>query len=174
MALYKSGFIKQVYSTRTYLLVAMVSLALGYWLTWEGVLFNEHHEFSWKYSLAWGTQFNYWGSLFVALGYLSLILVWGKNIDASLIKRSLSSVGKMAFTNYLMQSIICASLLWGTGFALFGQLDRFEQLLWVLGIWVVCIGFSVAWLKRFEYGPAEWVWRCLTYGKLFPLIRQDK
>jgi uncharacterized protein len=72
----------------------------------------------------------------------------------------------MAFTNYLVQSLICTTLFYGHGFGLYGTVTRWGQILIVLAIWVLQLILSPLWLKYFRFGPFEWAWRSLTYGKL--------
>jgi uncharacterized protein len=80
-------------------------------------------------------------------------------------------VGQMAFTNYLMQSLICGILFNGFGFGLFGQLQRYEIYVVVLCIWLFQIIFCNIWMQLFLYGPLEWAWRSLTYWKKQAFIR---
>ena len=82
--------------------------------------------------------------------------------------KALSSVGRMAFSNYFMQSIICTLFFYGYGFGYFGRLSQMELYFFVAELWLVQIVFSVIWLRYFNYGPVEWLWRWLTYGKRFP------
>jgi uncharacterized protein len=77
----------------------------------------------------------------------------------------------MAFSNYLGTSILMMFVFHGWALGLFGELGRLELLGVVLATWAAMLAWSPAWLARFRYGPLEWLWRCLTYGKLFPLIR---
>ncbi len=117
-------------------------------------------------------HFNNVGSLFVALGHVGLLLsvcrVLGVQTGPM---RWLADVGRMAFTNYLSQSLICAALFYGWGAGLFGQLDRL-QLIWVvLVIWAVQLVWSRLWLARYRFGPMEWAWRSLSYGRRQPLRR---
>ncbi len=78
----------------------------------------------------------------------------------------LAAVGRMALTNYLMQTVICTLIFYGHGFGLYGRLDRVEQLGVVLAIWVLQLVVSPWWMKRFRIGPAEWFWRSASYLKL--------
>jgi uncharacterized protein len=81
----------------------------------------------------------------------------------------LGAVGRTAFSNYLLTSVICQTLfLWGP-WKLFGRLDYLQLMYVVICIWAFNIVFSVLWLKRFAFGPFEYVWRALTYGYLPPL-----
>lgn len=82
-------------------------------------------------------------------------------------------VGQMAFTNYLMQSLICAIYFYGVGFGMYGHLQRY-QIYYVVGaIWVIEIIWSHIWLHYFRFGPLEWCWRSLTYWKRQPM-RKNK
>ena len=80
----------------------------------------------------------------------------------------LAAVGRMAFSNYISQTIICTTLFYGYGFGLFARYDRFPLMGFVLAVWIVQIIVSPIWLKRFRFGPLEWLWRTLTYGKVQP------
>jgi uncharacterized protein len=75
----------------------------------------------------------------------------------------------MALTNYLLQTLICTFIFYGHGFGLFGQLERSQQILVVFGVWALQLIISPLWLSYFRFGPAEWVWRSLTYWKLQPM-----
>jgi uncharacterized protein len=76
----------------------------------------------------------------------------------------LAAAGRMALSNYIAQSIVCTLIFYSYGLGLFGQVGAFAGLLISLTIWLVQLVISVFWLKRFRFGPLEWVWRSLTYG----------
>ena len=88
-----------------------------------------------------------------------------------MLTRPFAAVGQMALTNYLLHTVICTTIFYGHGFGYYGSVDRLEQLGVVIGVWVVQLVASPLWLRRFRYGPAEWVWRSLTYGAPQPLQR---
>jgi uncharacterized protein len=79
----------------------------------------------------------------------------------------------MAFTNYLMQSLICGLIFYGVGFGLYGKLQRYELYYVVAGVWIFQIITSHIWLRYFRFGPMEWIWRSLTYWKLQPFKRSS-
>jgi uncharacterized protein len=83
----------------------------------------------------------------------------------------LAPVGRMALTNYLCQTVISLALFYGFGLGLMGKLGPALSVALALGIFALQIGVSHLWLARFRFGPAEWVWRSLTYGKAQPLRR---
>ena len=72
--------------------------------------------------------------------------------------------GGWRLTNYLTHSIVCTTLFYGYGFGLFGPINRTGLAAIVLTIWVAQLLISPIWLKYFRFGPAEWLWRSLTYG----------
>jgi uncharacterized protein len=77
----------------------------------------------------------------------------------------------MAFTNYLMQSMIFGWLFYGYGLGLFGKLSVAAALAIGTGVYVLQVAFSAYWLQRYLYGPVEWMWRCAMYGTWQPLRR---
>ena len=77
----------------------------------------------------------------------------------------------MALTNYLLQSVICTLLFYSYGLGLFGKVGHAAGIGLTLVIYLLQIPFSRWWMQRFQYGPAEWLWRSLTYLKLQPMRR---
>ncbi|MEO5510785.1 MAG: DUF418 domain-containing protein [Longimicrobiales bacterium] len=99
----------------------------------------------------------------LALGYattVALLVVNGWRI-----MRVFAPVGRMALTNYLMQSAICVLLTRGFGFGLWWQVGATAAMGVAAAVFLVQILASTLWLSRFRFGPAEWVWRRLTYGR---------
>ena len=81
----------------------------------------------------------------------------------------LGAVGQMAFSNYVMQSIVGALVFTGYGFKLYGQLERYQLYYVVAAIWAMQMIVSPVWLKHYRFGPLEWAWRSLTYWKRQPM-----
>lgn len=110
--------------------------------------------------------------LAVTLGHMGLILWLLKSGRGARTFELLARTGRMALTNYLLQSAIAAVLFSGFGLGLYGAFDR--PRLWGIAavIWVFQVALSWWWLERFRMGPAEWVWRGLTYGKA-PALRRE-
>jgi uncharacterized protein len=173
MALLKWGVISAGRSRGFYLVLFLAGLALGLPLIAVGIGRNFDANWSAPYSLFQGTQYNYWGSLFVAGGYLGGVMLWQKTPCLGGIRQGLAAVGRMAFTNYLAQTLICTTLFYGHGLGLFGRVERWQQLLIVLAVWAVQISWSVLWLRRFRQGPLEWLWRSLTYMSRVPMRRES-
>ena len=81
----------------------------------------------------------------------------------------MAAAGRMPLTNYLMQSLICTALFYGWGFGLWGTIGPAGQLALAFAIFfLVQVPLSGLWLRRFNYGPLEYAWRALTYGRLSP------
>ena len=84
-------------------------------------------------------------------------------------QRLLAAVGRTAFSNYLLTSIICQTLfVWGP-WKLYGKLGYYQLMYVVFGVWTFNLVFSSLWLRAFAFGPFEWLWRSLTYGTLQPM-----
>lgn len=106
------------------------------------------------------------GRIGMALGYIGLVMLMCQSGWLAGLQSRLAAVGRMALTNYLMHSLICLFLFTGAGFALVGELQRWQLYPIVLVIWLVQLYLSPWWLQRFQFGPVEWFWRSLTYGRL--------
>ncbi|MFN7253483.1 MAG: DUF418 domain-containing protein [Anaerobacillus sp.] len=112
-----------------------------------------------------------YGGLFISgpsisIFYVMSILLLLQNKDR-LAKSTtyLQPVGKMALSNYLMQTLLCTTIFYSYGLGLFGSIGPFRGILITIGIYSLQIVYSYFWMKRFRFGPMEWLWRRLTYGK---------
>jgi uncharacterized protein len=81
----------------------------------------------------------------------------------------LGAVGRTALSNYLLQSVICTTIFYSYGLGLYGKVGPALGLALTALIFALQIPLSMWWLRRFRFGPAEWLWRTLTYGKLQPM-----
>ncbi|MYL17790.1 DUF418 domain-containing protein [Halorubrum terrestre] len=167
MALYKRGVLTGERSTAFYRrLVAGGVVGVG--IVVAGVAYIEANDWSAGAALYW-RQFNYVGSLLVAGGYVGLITLFVRRRGEGIVTRALAAVGRTAFTNYLLQTVIATTIFYGHGLGLFGYVSRVEAMGIVVGIWAVQVVLSVLWLRYFRFGPVEWVWRTLTYGEAQPM-----
>lgn len=112
------------------------------------------------------------GRISICMGHIGLIMIFCKSNFLIWLKSSLSAVGKMALTNYIMHSLICMVVFTGVGFGLFGKLQRYELLYVVFSIWIFQLILSPIWLTYFHYGPMEWLWRNLSYQKIHPIRKE--
>jgi len=108
------------------------------------------------------------GNLPACLGYVGLVVTMLHSRTALSGIRVLAPLGRMALTNYLMQSLICMSFFYGFGLGHWGM-PRAQQVLFVVAVYAAQIAFSHWWLARFRYGPMEWLWRGFTYRQVPPL-----
>ena len=167
MALYKKGVLTDERSTAFYRrLVAGGVVGVG--IVVAGVAYVEANDWSAGAALYW-RQFNYVGSLLVAGGYVGLVTLFVRWRGEGLATRALAAVGRTAFTNYLLQTVVATTIFYGHGLGLFGSVSRVEAMGIVVAIWAVQVPLSVLWLRYFRFGPVEWVWRTLTYGEAQPM-----
>ena len=107
----------------------------------------------------------------IVLGYVSVLILLLRRGAAALLW-PLRATGRMAFTNYLTQTLIMTSIFYvGRGLGWFGLVDW--PALWaiVASVWLAQLIWSPLWLSRFNYGPLEWLWRSLTLGRRVPIRR---
>ncbi len=166
MALWKWGILSASRSTRFYATMLSIGLAVGVFLTLMGVRAKLASNWDpvvveWT-SMAW----NYVGSMFTAAAWIAAVMLVCKLELLGVARRALASVGRMAFTNYIGQTVICTTLFYGHGLGWFNTFERVELLWVVAGVWTFQIAFSVLWLRAFRFGPLEWLWRSLSYGSL--------
>jgi uncharacterized membrane protein YeiB len=105
------------------------------------------------------------GQFFMAAGYLGLLIRLLDRPKWYKILAKLAPMGRMALTNYIMHSLILSSIFFGYGGGLYGEISRAPQMLIVLVIVMIQIPLSSWWLKHYQFGPLEWLWRSLTYKK---------
>ena len=167
--LYRLGFMNGRMSPRTYWLTAAVGLSIGLPLAAAGVIVTGLSDYSRDVAFI-GQVPNTIGTIPAALGLMSLIILWNQSDGMGVwLKSRLLAAGRMALTNYLSQTVLGVLLLT----VLLGGVDvnRSGILLFCLAVWVLQLWWSQAWLERFRFGPAEWLWRVATYRKGQPLRR---
>jgi uncharacterized protein len=169
MGLLKLRVLSGERSTRFYTTLAGVGFVVGVPIVIYGLYRNIAADWAPEYSFFLGSQYNYWASLVVATGWVGLMMVLCKTRRLAFVSARLAAVGRMALTNYLMQSAICTTIFYGYGFGWYGQVERTGQIAIVLGVWALQLIASPLWLRHFRFGPVEWAWRSLTYGRLQPL-----
>lgn len=167
MGLYKLGVISAARSRRSYLI--MVALAgVGMAVVAYGVRQRFAHEWEPFYSFFIATQYNYWASLLVSGGYIGAVMLVCKSDALRRFTRPFAAAGRMAFSNYIGQSLIAFFIFYGTGLGYYAEIGRMGQVAIVAAVWVLQLIVSPIWLQRFRFGPLEWLWRSLTYGKRQP------
>lgn len=102
-----------------------------------------------------------------AFGYIALIYGFWDSIKYSILAKMVQNIGRMALSNYLLQTLICTTTFYHLGY--FNTFSRVELLAFIVPIWVVNLLFSYYWMRFFKQGPIEWGWRKLTdalYSKI--------
>ncbi len=111
---------------------------------------------------------NYIASIFIFPSYIAIILL---SLQGDFCRKLLSPVaaaGRMALTNYLAQTVIAVLIFYGFGLGLYGEVSLTQGIILTIGIYFIQLLWSNLWLRKFRYGPMEWLWRVLTYKQLQP------
>jgi uncharacterized protein len=170
MAFFKTGILMGKASPVLYAIMCIAGFAVGLFLSYNQLKPVIDAKFNfYEYTRNVSISFFEAGRLFRAFGIFGLLMLLYKSGIFKWFFRLMRPVGQMAFTNYLAHSIIAGIIFYGIGFGLYGQFERYEVYLIVLAIWIAQIIWSHAWLRYFQYGPFEWLWRQLTYWKKLPL-----
>jgi uncharacterized protein len=170
LGLARAGIFDAARSARFYTVLAVAGFALGlplsYWAAtqWHAAGFGIPAYFQFIAS----TQDP--GRFLVAAGYIGVVMLLVQ-ANARWFVQPLAAVGRLALSNYLLTSVLMTLFFDGPGLGQFARWERAELYWVVLGMWGINLAWSPLWLRYFRYGPAEWVWRSLTYWRLQPLRR---
>ena len=170
MAMFKLGVLTLKRPPRVYWTMVLVGYPLGLAVNLYELQIVLDGEFSvlallrasWTYDL---------GRLAMTAGHLGTLLLFCRSGWLPWLQRGLAAVGRMALSSYVSHSVICAFVFYGFGFALYGELERYELYYVVGSIWLFQLIVSPIWLKHYRFGPLEWVWRSLTYLERQPMRR---
>ena len=147
------------------LLVGLAAtLAIALWTLGEGF---DYLAVLWSYD---GTSRV--ASLPMVLGLAALLALWGPHANGWLGTRT-AAAGRMAFSNYLGTSILMLFVFHGWALGLFGELTRPALYGVALATCAIMLAWSKPWLAHYRFGPLEWLWRCLTYARVFPIRRHS-
>jgi uncharacterized protein len=169
MGLMKLGVFSARLSNRSYAIMMAIGYGIGLPLMLFDVIHQTSHGFFLDqqrlYYMAGWPLITWLGSLPVVFGHIGLVMLICRNGALPWLTHRLGAAGRMALSCYLFDSIVCTTLFYGYGFNLFGTLHRPMLYLIVLSIWAAQLLVCPIWLSRFRFGPAEWLWRSLTYWK---------
>lgn len=180
MALLQWGFFHGRWRRKHYVYTMVIGIGIGLPI----VIINEWFNFTYRatleqffayfetHSVSWDTLLYQIQRIFLSLGYASLFMLLIKEGSKGWLKNTLKATGQMAFTNYILQSVICTLFFFGYGLDYFEKFCIWQLFLFVLGVWLIEMSLSVIWLRFFKFGPLEWLWRSLTYWKIMPMRRQ--
>jgi uncharacterized protein len=171
MALLKLGVFSAARSFQFYALMALCGygygIPTGMWVVHDWV------RQGFDPAARWGVLYDS-TRLAVALGHVGVVMMICKAGILRPVTRRLAAVGQMALTNYIMHSVVAAIIFCGFGFGLFGKLARHELYYVVFSIWAFQLIASPIWLRYFQFGPLEWLWRSLTYRQRQPMrVRRE-
>lgn len=169
MALFRLGILTLEAKTRTYLAMMAGGYAIGVtgnvleakWMMDHGFSALSYAQAAVSYDLS---------RVAMTIGHLGLIMLFLRSGILPWLRRSMAAVGRMALTNYLSHSL--AALIFFVLLGYFGTLQRHQLYYFVGAVWLFQLVASPIWLRHFHYGPVEWLWRSLTYGKAQP-FRKD-
>jgi uncharacterized protein len=171
MALMKLGVLSGMRSTRFYKALTLVGYGAGLPLAILSAVLLEAHEFDPLFVARYGGIPNYFGSILVALGHIGAVVLVLKSGALKALSDRFAAVGRMALSNYLAHSLVMTSLFYGYGLGLYAEVPRFLQQGFVVALVGLQLLASTWWLERFRFGPAEWLWRSLTYRQRQPMRR---
>jgi uncharacterized protein len=169
MALFKIGFLSAELPSATYLWTALIGFLISIPLSVVSVLksyatgFSELALDKWLYSSE-----NISAEAGTIATAAALVLLYKSGVFRGLL-RPFAAVGQMALTNYLLTSLLCQWIFRFGPWKLYGRLEYYQGTYVVFAVWAVNLIVSPLWLRSFEFGPFEWLWRSLTYWKLQPM-----
>ncbi|MCY3620130.1 MAG: DUF418 domain-containing protein [Gammaproteobacteria bacterium] len=169
MALFKIGFLTGKRSQRFYVATAMLGIGVGLAVNGFEMVMKIATDYAYEWVSGASVPTNDLGRVCMALGFVSLVMIANARGYFARLRRWLAAVGRMALSNYILQSIFGLVIFHDMGFGLWNDLDRHQLYYVVFGQWAAMIAFSVWWLKRYRFGPLEWLWRTLTYGRRQPM-----
>lgn len=174
MAFFKNGVLTGKASSKIYWLLFIGGLGIGLTLSWFRLQPLIDYKFD-MFNYTKNVKFEFYqvSRVFRSLGMLGLVILLFRARAFQWLANIFRPVGQMAFTNYLLQSLLGGIIFYGVGFGLFGKLQRFEIYYVVAGIYIFEIIFSHIWMRFFRFGPLEWAWRSLTYWKMQPFKRES-
>jgi uncharacterized protein len=170
MALYRMGFFAGAWDRGRMLRWGWIGLIAGAAMHLAIALLVQLYGFSYWSTLAGFVAWTPLPRLGMILGLAALLVVYSPAATGWLGER-VRAAGRAAFSNYLGTSILMLFVFHGWALGLFGQLNRPQLYLVVVLTCALMLAWSKPWLDRFNYGPLEWLWRCLTYRRVFALRR---
>ena len=169
MGLFKAGFLTGALRTRVYAWVIaigfLVSLPLNGLQAWGLIRDNFEYESAWwiLYQL---------GRVTGAVANIAVVVLVANSGLLPWLVRCIAAVGQTALSNYLLTSISCSFFFSRYGANLYGKVEYYQLFAFVLVVWAINLTVSPIWLRYFQFGPMEWVWRSLTYWQRQPMRRK--
>ncbi|AHK20788.1 hypothetical protein BF17_16955 [Yersinia similis] len=158
--LMRCGWLRGEFSLRHYRRLALFLISLSLVIQIPGVALQVYVGWDYRWAGFLLQVPRELGAPLQAMGYLALLYGFWPTLSRWAISHWLAQVGRMALSNYLLQTLICTLIFYH--FGLYQQLDRLQLLAVVPLVWVCNVIFSLLWLRYFTQGPVEWLWRRLT------------
>lgn len=180
LALYQWGFLSGHWSQRAYVKV----MVLGYGLGLPLVIFSFYHHYLTSptheaalqrmelVSIEWVRLIYPFQRILLVMAHVAALVLLYRAGFVQRLFRGLEAVGQMAFTNYILHTVLCTLFFFGYGLNYYAELEFYQVYLVALAIWIVQLLGSPLWLHYFRFGPLEWLWRSLTYWKWQPFRRR--
>jgi len=168
MALYKLDVLSAVRGRRFYSRLATAGFTLGIGLVALGLWRSAATNWDITDYVLVGQELKSWGNVLIAAGWVSVVMLL---CQRGWRLAGVAEVGRLALSNYLLQSLICTTIFYGHGLGLFGEIDRAAQVAIVVLIWGFELVISTLWLRRFSMGPVEWVVRWVAFGHRPHMLR---
>ena len=159
-ALMRSGWLKGQFSLRHYRRTGALLVAAGMAVNLPAIFAQWYLAWDYRWCAFLLQAPRELSAPLQAIGYAALAWGYWRQLCRFRLVGAIACVGRMALTNYLLQTLICTTLFYHLG--LFMRFDRLQLLAFVPPIWAVNLLVSSLWLRRFRQGPVEWLWRQLT------------
>ncbi|EMW1039435.1 DUF418 family protein [Citrobacter freundii] len=159
-ALMRSGWLKGQYSLQHYRRTGVLLVIVGMLINLPAIIAQWQLDWAYRWCAFLLQAPRELGAPLQTIGYAALMFGFWPQLNRLKWVIAVACVGRMALTNYLLQTLICTTLFYQ--FGLFMKFDRLELQYFVIPVWVINLLFSVIWLRYYRQGPVEWLWRQLT------------
>lgn len=159
-ALMRTGWLKGEFSLRHYRRTGMILIVLGMAINLPAIITQWMLGWDYRWCAFLLQAPRELSAPFQTIGYAALIYGFWPQLSRYKLVGAVACVGRMALSNYLLQTLICTTLFYRLD--LFMKFDRLQLLAFVIPVWMFNLLFSVIWLRYFRQGPVEWLWRQLT------------
>jgi uncharacterized protein len=179
IALYKWGFLTMKWTVAQYKKTIWVGYGLGVPLVIYSFVFNRINfpttdafkEYAIEHSIIWVDLIYDFQRILIMMAHVAVIILLYKKGYLTRLMNGLRAVGQLAFTNYVMHTVICTLVFFGYGLNQYNDWEYYQLFYLVIAIWILQLVLSPIWLRYFLFGPLEWLWRSLTYGRMQPFRR---
>ena len=159
-ALMRSGWLKGQYSLQHYRRTGVLLVVVGVLINLPAIIVQWRLDWAYRWCAFLLQAPRELSAPFQTIGYTALMLGFWPQLSRLKLVIAIACVGRMALSNYLLQTLICTTLFYQ--FGLFMKFDRLTLLIFVIPVWLANLLFSWIWLRFYRQGPVEWLWRQLT------------